>query len=72
MESNTINQKNNQPTPTQHKMWAWVTRAWETCPTDLSLQEWYEKFREELWEMYTASQNPIKQTKKEEEYSDQH
>lgn len=39
---------------TNHKSWVWIVRAWETCPTNMPLMAWYEKFREELLEMYCA------------------
>lgn len=38
----------------QHKMWLWVQNLWATCPTDMDLHPFYQKFREELHQMYTA------------------
>lgn len=50
-----ITESKKQPTPTQSKMWAWVRRAWETCPTNMTLEDWYQKYREPLYDMYTAA-----------------
>lgn len=46
---------------TNHKAWIWIQRAWETCPTNLPLMEWYEKFREELLTMYSSQKVEVQE-----------
>lgn len=60
-----INNKEETPQDiTNHKAWVWIVRAWETCPTNMPVMAWYEKYREELLEIYSAQAEEPVETEK--------
>lgn len=43
-----------QPTVVDIKFQRWIECLWGTCPTDMPLRDFYQRFREPLLEMYTS------------------